>query len=197
LQWVDGALTTAAMCKALAQFVVQHAPIHSSARDKTASFVEQAAHLHVSTRPALKRVTMSKTLSFETTQAQTGGPMRMTFEHITRRIFRDYTPEMSAPQGSTMGTVWVVQYIRLLSKDGLSIVVGTVSPREKVAELRTLGATLERSKERFGKELAIPPAEYAKFLETSRKVLEEFEMTVTVVSRTTSDPNLAAAPKKD
>jgi hypothetical protein len=136
---------------------------------------------------------MSKTLSFETTSAQTGGPLRMTFEAVTRRIFRDYTPEMSMPQGNTMGAVWVVQYIRLVSKDGLSIVVGTVNPRDRVAELRSLGATLERSKERIGRELPIPPAEYAKFLEMARKVIEEFGMTVTVVSRTSSDPNFIAA----
>jgi hypothetical protein len=138
---------------------------------------------------------MSKTMSFETTHAQTGGPMRMTFDAVTKRIFRDYTPEMSMPQGSTMGAVWVVQYIRLVSKDGLSIVVGTVNPRDRVAELRSLGATLERSKERIGRELPIPPAEYAKFLEMAKKVLNEFDISVTIVSRMTSDPNLAAAGK--
>jgi hypothetical protein len=139
---------------------------------------------------------MSKTLSFETTQAQTGGPMRMTFDAVTKRIFRDYTPEMSVPQGNTMGAVWVVQYIRLVSKDGLSVVVGTVNPRDRVAELRSLGATLERCKERIGRELPIPPGEYGKFLETAKKVLNEFDISVTIVSRTTSDPNLIAAPKK-
>lgn len=55
--------------------------------------------------------------------------------------------------------------------------------RRRHRELRTLGFTLETSKQRFGSELAIPAPEYMKFLERAQDCLGVFGLRVTVLAK--------------
>src|SRR5690349_13579900 len=119
-----------------------------------------------------------------TMNARRSHHVALTLEATVKRIFKSFTVEITMPEASTNNGRDAMQNIRLVSKDGLGIVIGWINAAENVAELKTLGHTLATSKARFGSELAIPPVEYMRFLEEAQRVLASFEIAVTVVAFT-------------
>jgi hypothetical protein len=125
---------------------------------------------------------MSEDPDFQTEHAQKSAHLKSTFDAAVKGIFTDYDVDLTPPEESTGGGVRARQHMRLSSRDGQSLVLGAANAAEGTAELRTLGCMLEISKERFGKELPIPPPEYMKFLDRATDVLRTFGMKVSVVS---------------
>jgi hypothetical protein len=119
---------------------------------------------------------------FQTAQAAKSAHLKTTFDAAVKDMFKDYTVDLTAPEESTGGGIRARQHIRLVANDGRSLVVGSANAADGTAELRTLGCTLEVSKQRFGVELPIPGPEYIKFLERATDCLGIFGMKVSVIS---------------
>jgi hypothetical protein len=118
----------------------------------------------------------------QTEQAAKSSHFKTTFDAAVKGLFSDYTVDLTPPEESTGGGVRARQHMRLSTKSGQVVVVGSANAAAATAELRTLGCVLEISKERFGSELPIPPPEYMKFLDRATDVLRTFGMKVSVVS---------------
>ena len=118
----------------------------------------------------------------ETAHAQRSKHLKTTFDTAVAGIFTDYTVDLTPPEESTGGGVRARQHVRLATKDGKVLVVGSANATDSTAELFTLGCTLEVSKKRFGTELPIPAPEYVKFLERATDVLKVFGIIATTVS---------------
>jgi hypothetical protein len=130
-------------------------------------------------------------LEHQTAQAAKSAHLKTTFDSAVKEMFTDYNVDLTAPEETTGGGVRARQHIRLVANDGRSLVIGSANAAEGTAELRTLGCTLEISKQRFGVELPIPSPEYMKFLERATDCLGVFGMKVSVIS------TVSAARAKD
>ncbi len=128
----------------------------------------------------------------QTAHAAKGAQLKDTVDAALAGIFADYVVDLTPPEESTGGGVRARQHLRLSTKDGKSLVLGWANAAERTAEVRTLGCTLEVSKERFGTELPISMAEYAKFVDRATDVLQVFGLQVSVVS--TVRPSLSRPP---
>ncbi len=117
-----------------------------------------------------------------TSHARRGHQIALVFEASVKRIFRSFTIEIAQPEASTNNGRDAVQPIRLVTKDGWSLVIGWMNGAKGAAELHTLGHVLATSKARFGVELAIPPCEYMRYLDEAQRVLASFEISVNVVA---------------
>lgn len=127
---------------------------------------------------------MSVTLGNMTAQARRAMTLAPAFEAAARRVFTNYTVEMTRPEASTGGGVRARQRIKLVAADGSSLVVGWANVADGNAELHTLGHSLALSKQRYGRELVLPPIEYLRFLELATSILEDHALSVTVVAFT-------------
>lgn len=121
--------------------------------------------------------------NLRTEHAAKSSQLKATFDAAVKGILTDYTIDLTPPEESTGGGVRARQHIRLTAKDGRTLVVGAANAAEGTAELRTLGFTLETSKQRFGSELAIPAPEYMKFLERAQDCLQVFGLKVSVLAK--------------
>jgi len=127
--------------------------------------------------------------------SQRADALAVTFESTLRRVFSAATVDLTAAEASTNGGERATQHIRLVTSDGKTFVLGHANVAERRAELRTLGYSLALSKERFGRELRLPPKEYMRFLELAVQVLEEQGLEVEVVAFGKSAAK-APAPKR-
>jgi hypothetical protein len=134
---------------------------------------------------------MSDDQDIRTAHAAKSSQLKSTFDAAVKGIFTDFSVDLTPPEESTGGGVRARQHIRLTSKDGKTLVVGAANAAEGAAELRTLGFTLETSKQRFGSELPIPAPEYMKFLERAQDCLQVFGLKVSVLAKEppARDPN--------
>jgi len=112
----------------------------------------------------------------------TGNPLTAVFEDAVRRVFSSYTVEMTAPEAATAGGPHTLQRIRLVTSHRAPLLLGFANAAQRRAQLHTLGHTLALSKLRLGREIVMPPLEYARFLETATGVLEAEGMAVEVVA---------------
>ncbi len=124
------------------------------------------------------------TLGTVTEQALRGTHLATTFETAVKRVFASFTVEMTRPETSTHDGARARQPIRLIAADGAALVIGWANAADGRAELRTLGHTLALSKQRYGREMVLPPLEYLRFLEIATKVLEDHGLAVEVVAFT-------------
>ena len=126
---------------------------------------------------------MSDDDDLRTANAAKSSELKSTFDASVKGIFTDYAVDLTAPEESTGGGIRARQHVRLLANDGKALVIGFANTSEGTAELRTLGCTLEISKQRFGAELPIPAPEYMKFLDRASDVLRVFGLKVSVVAK--------------
>src|SRR5689334_4651631 len=99
-------------------------------------------------------------------RAKESAHISLVFEAAVKRVFTSYAVEMTRPRGGARSLL----HIRLTS-DNLAFPVGWADPCDGTAELYTLGKTLARSKNVFGRERVLPPMQYSRFLEIARRVL--------------------------
>jgi hypothetical protein len=125
---------------------------------------------------------------------QTSHAFPEAFEAAMKRMFGAYTIDMTSPAPSAGSRVQTLRHIRLVPKSGAALVIGWANPSEGKAELGTLGHTLALSKQRFGRELAIPPLEYLRFIDAAKKLLEERGMTVSVIAHKPSEASDCTPP---
>jgi hypothetical protein len=118
-------------------------------------------------------------------RAKRSAHISLIFEAAVKRVFSGYAVEMIRPEGGARALL----HIRLVS-EGSTFALGWASPVDGSAELYTLGRTLAQSKRSRGRELAIPPLSYSRFLETAQRVLEDFGMLVTIVAYTKDDDDV-------
>lgn len=119
------------------------------------------------------------------------------FENAVKRIFSGYTVDMTRPAAATQGGPHTLQRIRLVMSNGTVLLIGWVNLAQGRAQLHTLGHTLSLSKQRFGREIVMPPLEYLRFLETAKTVLQEHGITVDVVAFTKQGVESGTRPRVD
>lgn len=92
-------------------------------------------------------------------------------------MFRSYTIEVAWLEGGPRA----FQVLELVRSDGAAVIVGYANTDEATATLHTLGYTLAESKRTLGRELAIPPAEYMRFLSLARRIMDNLGILVRVL----------------
>jgi hypothetical protein len=117
------------------------------------------------------------------------------FEAAVRRVFSSYTVDMTQPEAATAGGPHTLQRIRLVTNHRTPLFLGWANPAQRRAQLHTLGHTLALSKLRMGREIVMPPLEYARFLEAATAVLEDEGMTVEVVAFTKETIDSGVRPR--
>lgn len=99
-----------------------------------------------------------------------------------RRIFPSYRVTLARPEAACAGGPHTLQRIHLITGDRAPLLLGWANATQRRAQLHTLGHTLALSKLRLGTELVMPPLEYARFLETATRLLEDEGMAVSIVA---------------
>jgi hypothetical protein len=125
-------------------------------------------------------------------RAKRNAQFSLVFEWAVKRVFTSYSVEITRPAGGARSLL----HIRLKTGDA-AFSVGWANPSSGTSELYTLGNTLARSKRHRGRELAVPPMQYNRFLEIAKGVLEDFGMHVTIVAFTSDDVELEAETASD
>jgi hypothetical protein len=104
------------------------------------------------------------------------------FEGAVKGSFADYTVDVTRPEATTYGGAQALLHIRLTTREGVALVIGSANRAKGTAQLRTLGYVLSLSKRRFGKELAIPVDEYLHFFDVATRVMKEFALALEIVA---------------
>ncbi len=141
-------------------------------------------------------ITTAKTTTTATSDKHDDG-LAWAFENAVKRIFTAYTVDMTRPAAATQGGPHTLQRIRLVMSNGTALLIGWVNLAQGRAQLHTLGHTLSLSKQRFGREIVMPPLEYLRFLETAKTVLEEHGISVEVVAFTKQGAPSGTRPRVD